>query len=92
MIDTTLEELIPLAKAGAIANPAHPPHVATIWRWALHGVSGVILESIKIGGVRQTSREAVARFIARLNEPGAVPEPANRAAEAAGARLAAKGV
>lgn len=91
MINVSIEELIPLAKAGRFVNPSCPPHVATIWRWCLRGVAGVTLESVKIGGSRFTSKEAVERFIHRLNTPGSVPEPRNAAAEAAGDKLAAMG-
>lgn len=91
MIDPSVETMMPLAKAARIVNPSNPPHVATIWRWASAGVSGVRLESVKLGGVRFTSREAVARFIRRLNEPGAVPEPPSAAAERANAELVSRG-
>lgn len=67
MIDRTTETLILLSKAALIINPTSPPHVATVWRWTGHGVSGITLESIKLGGSRYTSREAIERFIQRLN-------------------------
>jgi hypothetical protein len=35
---------------------------ATAYRWALCGIRGVKLETIKAGGARYTSREAVQRF------------------------------
>jgi hypothetical protein len=38
-------------------------HVATVHRWRLRGVRGVRLETIAIGGLRYTSREALERFI-----------------------------
>ena len=40
---------------------------ATAMRWILNGVGGVRLESVRIGGSRYTSREAVERFVAALN-------------------------
>ena len=93
MIDPSAEKLIPLTKAAHHINPARPPHVATVWRWASNGVSGIRLESIKIGGTRHTSREAVARFLVALNsgEPQAVPAPPNRRAERASRKLKAMG-
>ncbi len=38
-------------------------HYATVYRWALKGARGKILESILVGGVRYTSREALHRFL-----------------------------
>ena len=37
-------------------------HVSTTWRWAQRGIRGVRLETILIGGIRYTSREALQRF------------------------------
>ncbi|MGD8453932.1 MAG: DUF1580 domain-containing protein [Phycisphaerae bacterium] len=91
MIDTTVEQLIPLRKAARVINPAKPAHISTIWRWTLHGVRGQRLESVVLGGVRHTSREACQRFIQSLNSPGAVPPAPDRRAEAAERELVAKG-
>ena len=33
-----------------------------VWRWVLHGVGGIKLESILMGGRRLTSSEAIQRF------------------------------
>ncbi len=46
-------------------HPIHPS-VPTLWRWALHGLQGIQLETVKIGGRRYTSFEAIDRFSARL--------------------------
>jgi hypothetical protein len=93
MIDPNVEELIPLTRAARVINPQRPPHVATVWRWTGNGVRGVRLESLLVGGVRNTSREAIGRFLAKLNadEPGAVPAPPNRRAEKAAAELQRRG-
>ena len=37
--------------------------VSTAWRWAMRGVGGIKLETVKIGGKKMTSRQAVTRFI-----------------------------
>jgi hypothetical protein len=68
----------------------------TAWRWALKGVGGVRLESIKIGGVRFTSRQACDRFLAALNgspnpQPSAPPSRTSRA-EVAARKLDALGI
>ncbi len=68
MIDTANEELLPLS-AAARQLPGRDGrrgiHVSTVWRWSLRGVRSVRLETALIGGVRMTSREALARFFAR---------------------------
>jgi hypothetical protein len=38
-------------------------HYATLYRWALTGVRGVKLETIKVGGLLYTSTEAIERFV-----------------------------
>jgi hypothetical protein len=43
---------------------------AVVFRWALHGVRGTVLETMKVGGARFTSIEAVQRFVERQNEGG----------------------
>ena len=87
MIDVANENLVPLGQVPTIVPSSHPGkrlNIATVWRWATHGVRGVQLESILIGGARYTSREAVARFVDALNgtrdgAPAApVPTPARR--------------
>jgi Protein of unknown function (DUF1580) len=70
MIDSALEHVFPIAETRD--HVASHPSLASIYRWAFKGVRGVQLETILIGGRRYTSREAVARFIARLSEPRAV--------------------
>jgi hypothetical protein len=82
MIDPTVEELIPITKAAKAISPSRPPNAATVWRWAMHGVRGVTLENVIVGGQRFTSREAIGRFLQALNEPGAMPAPPNRQSEA----------
>ncbi len=42
------------------------PHIATVWRYVHTGVRGLRLETIKVGGKRFTSHEAVERFIERV--------------------------
>jgi hypothetical protein len=73
MIDAHSEEIFLLSK-GTIHLKSRPSP-STLWRWALRGVRGIVLESIVIGGRRYTSREAVDRFMSRLNESEPVPAP-----------------
>ena len=63
MIDLSTETVFPVTEA-----PKHipgRPSQASVWRWVLHGVGGVKLESILIGGKRFTSAEAIQRFCDR---------------------------
>jgi hypothetical protein len=49
------------------------PNRSTMHRWAHHGVRGVRLATILIGGRRYTTREAIEQFVAALSkqeEPG----------------------
>ncbi|MEX2174604.1 MAG: DUF1580 domain-containing protein [Pirellulaceae bacterium] len=39
-------------------------HAATAHRWRLRGTRGCRLETILVGGIRYTSREALERFVA----------------------------
>lgn len=49
--------------------------LATLHRWRLNGVRGVKLETVLIGGLRYTSREAIVRFIAAQNADDAPSAP-----------------
>ena len=65
------EELLSLTDAAKeVPRPEgqKPPHVATVWRWAIKGVRGNKLEIVKIGSRKFTSREAITRFVAAANE------------------------
>lgn len=62
-IDITTESLLTLSQASKRV-PGNP-HVSSLHRWRLQGVHGVKLETVKIGGRRLTSAEALERFAAR---------------------------
>ena len=96
-IDIENEELLTITQA-AKRCPARP-HVATMWRWVLNGLDGVKLDSIKVGGKRLTSAEAISRFIAATTAqasgeplPSRSPKQRERAVEQAERELAAAGV
>lgn len=65
-IDTAGEALITFEEA----MPMFPqkPSLQTVRRWARSGVHGIVLESTRLGGERGTSKEAVQRFLQKLNE------------------------
>jgi hypothetical protein len=51
-------------------------HVATPWRWALHGVRGRRLKTILIGGRRWVRETDLAEFLAA--DPATVPASMDR--------------
>jgi Protein of unknown function (DUF1580) len=65
-MDMEKESLIRLAQA-AQELPGRP-HLSTVVRWSLRGIKGVRLETVVVGGRRFTSREAIRRFHASLNQ------------------------
>ena len=61
MIDIDTETLLTIKQARN-EFPSRPS-VPTLWRWMLKGIRGKVLESIRVGGRRFTSREACRRFM-----------------------------
>lgn len=59
----TLQESLLTLKEAAKSLPGKPGY-PTLWRWSQKGCRGVRLETILVGGIRYTSREALERFIA----------------------------
>lgn len=43
-------------------------HLSTVWRWALRGCKGHLLESFSIGGKKFTTLPAYERWLERINE------------------------
>lgn len=39
------------------------------FRWASKGVKGIVLETVKVGGARYTTLDALHRFIQHINAP-----------------------
>lgn len=66
MIDTRTERMCPLSEA--TGHVPGTPHPSTLNRWARAGIGGVKLETVKVGGRRYTSIEAIQRFLASLND------------------------
>jgi hypothetical protein len=75
-IDIGTEQLLTLPQAAATL-PGRP-NVCTIFRWVQRGVKNVRLETVKIGGRRYTSAEALQRFAQQCSavREGQQPEPA----------------
>ena len=75
---TLHEEIVSLNDARSIVPRVGTrcrPDLSTIYRWAMRGIGGIKLETIKVGGVLCTSREALERFFNR-DEP--VSSPAHK--------------
>ena len=66
-IDVEREDLIHFPEATRAFPGRKRLSLATLHRWRLHGVRGVRLDTLLIGGLRYTSREAIGRFIAAQN-------------------------
>ena len=96
-INTDTETLITLSEARTAFPGGKRLSLATLHRWRLHGVRGVRLETILIGGLRYVSREAISRFIGQQNAdksptPATTPGQRSRQAKAAQKELARAGV
>ncbi len=79
MIDTLTETVLTLAQAAEELprrRLGRKTHVSTLSRWATGGHRGIVLETIRIGGSRCTSREALQRFFEQLSGPSIPPRPA----------------
>ena len=82
MINPEIETLIDFAAAAKNlprSSAGKPMHAKTIARWALVGMSGVKLETVRVGGRRFTSREACNRFFAALSTVPRVGYPRMKA-------------
>jgi hypothetical protein len=62
------EDQILLSKAAGLF-PGQRPNSTTLTRWSRRGVYGIRLETLRIGGRRYTSKQAIARFLEALNRP-----------------------
>lgn len=96
-MDLMTESCISLKAAAMLpelSRGGQAPHLATLWRWATHGVRGVVLETTHIGGRRVTSKEAVRRFLAKLSGEVVPPPSVARAKQIASAKaeLEAEGI
>ena len=85
-IDLLSDDVLRLSEAAKIlprGRHGKKIHVSTLWRWACQGVRGVRLETVRMGGVIYTSKEALQRFFAQLDSPQIQPpkDSANRQRE-----------
>ncbi|NQT20876.1 MAG: DUF1580 domain-containing protein [Planctomycetes bacterium] len=73
MIRIETEKLISLSDACELLprrRRGRKPCFSTLWRWAMEGISGVRMETLRVGGTLCTSHEALQRFFQRLSELG----------------------
>lgn len=76
MITISEERMIPISVLpSALPERSHGRrlHVSSCYRWITHGVCGVVLESIRIGGATYTSHEAIQRFAERMSQTNSFP-------------------
>jgi hypothetical protein len=110
MIDIQSEKTLSLTQAAKLdflpqRREGKRPNASTLWRWALHGIKGIRLETVMAGGVRVTSAEAIQRFFERLTglaesgrasvsspEPPRLPAHRRKQIAAAEKKLAAAGI
>lgn len=97
MIDVDAEELFPFSKARSEFPGGKRRSLATLHRYRLHGIRGIRLETVLIGGSRYTSAASINRFIAAQNAsetpaPQFTPSQRQRMSEAARKELAAIGI
>ncbi len=71
MIPLATEAVITLSQARRFLprrSNGKPVAPSTLYRWSLKGVRGVRLETLKVGGMLCTSREALQRFCDRITD------------------------
>jgi len=71
MIDVLADDPIPLQEARELLPRGRGGakfSLATLTRWCEAGYRGVILDSVRVGSVRCTTREALARFVEAVTE------------------------
>jgi hypothetical protein len=95
-IDPWTEDLLSLSQAARRLprlRAGRPVSPSTIWRWAAHGIRGIKLETIPVGGRTCTSAQALRRFFKALaGQPEmALPKPDDKDDEAVERELAARG-
>ncbi len=86
-IDLKSERLIPFGEVPRLPwmpsrRRGRKLHIATVHRWFHHGLHGVRLEAIRVGGTLCTSEEALQRFFDQLTRTsagsGGAPTPMAR--------------
>lgn len=81
-VDVLDEQIVTLKEACKLLprRNGRRMHVATVYRWSVAGVRGVVLETIQVGGARCTSLEAIRRFCEELTYNTGVRRPRRKRA------------
>jgi hypothetical protein len=78
-IDPLADDLMPLAQAARSLpklRDGRPVAPSTLWRWSAHGLHGVRLAIIRVGGTTCTSRTALREFFAAVDAARTQPDSA----------------
>lgn len=62
------EDVISIADVPRELPSKARPHISTVYRWINVGVRGVRLESCRVGSQIVTSRQALTRFLAAMQQ------------------------
>lgn len=76
MVKVILSESYPLQEAAKRIPPSasgKPVSPATLIRWALYGVRGIKLPTLKVGSHRYTSDKALQAFFEAIADPNSIP-------------------
>jgi len=77
MIDIQTEQLLRLHDARKLpwlrGRSGGRADIGTLRRWAMKGIGGIVLETVRMGSTHYTSVEACLRFIERLSVPATSP-------------------
>lgn len=90
MLDISTERVVSLTQATKLLprrRRGRKPHPSTLFRWALSGCRGVVLETVQVGGTKCTSVEALQRFCDRLSRGGAAATGARPKTDGHGGRV-----
>ena len=66
MLPSDMDQCLNFSQAATLL-PSKPSRT-TMHRWAHHGIRGVRLATILVGGRRYTTREAIEQFVAALSK------------------------
>ena len=68
--------LVPLEEVPSLLplRRGRKTHISTIFRWASRGVNGHVLQTVRMGGTKATTRQWLMEFFHALREPKAPAE------------------
>ncbi len=78
MIEVCTDELIRLRNVPDVLRNivmGRKIHSSTVHRWASKGVRGIVLETVSVGGIKYTTKEAIRRFSKACSAPSVTVKP-----------------